>query len=342
MRKLGTKEELFEHGAAQMTADMPSVSAVSFHENALAGRATNALVLAGNLEGERKAVEAVECSGGRVVSTLSWHGAAARLGDQAVIEVLMIEAEGIETALVEPVLPRIDTLARATDARVVIAIGTDQIDLVTANLFGEHAQLLCSPTLSERVGALSLAGVGTGTRLNDVASDGEAERLRRLNDEVARIAQTLARLTRRESETAAPDRPAGIVGDRRSGYGAPPIDGDGEIDPQSIRQAIRARRLRDQYFEPGLFEDPAWDMLLDLFAAELEDRRVSVSSLCIAAAVAPTTALRWIGKMSEAGLLAREPDPFDRRRAFMALSVKAREGLRSYWNAMRKLGLAIA
>ena len=59
-------------------------------------------------------------------------------------------------------------------------------------------------------------------------------------------------------------------------------------------------------------------MLLDLYAAELEGAQVSVSSLCIAAAVAPTTALRWIGRMTEAGLFVRQPDPFDRRRAFLA------------------------
>lgn len=69
-------------------------------------------------------------------------------------------------------------------------------------------------------------------------------------------------------------------------------------------------------------------MLLDLYAAHLEGTQVSVSSLCIAAAVAPTTALRWIGKMTEAGLFTRQPDPVDRRRAFMVLTERALEGMR--------------
>jgi DNA-binding MarR family transcriptional regulator len=109
-----------------------------------------------------------------------------------------------------------------------------------------------------------------------------------------------------------------------------------------VRRAIRSRRLREQFFAAALIEDPGWDMLLDLFAAELEDRGVSVSSLCIAAAVAPTTALRWIGKMSEAGLFQRRPDPFDRRRAFMALTDQARVGMEQYCQAVRQAGLAIA
>ena len=111
---------------------------------------------------------------------------------------------------------------------------------------------------------------------------------------------------------------------------------DSAIAPTEIRRAIRARRLRDQFFGGGLFEDPAWDMLLDLFAAELEGNRVSVSSLCIAAGVAPTTALRWIARMTDMGLFVRHPDPVDRRRAFMTLSPRASEAMRAYLVAARK------
>ncbi len=123
---------------------------------------------------------------------------------------------------------------------------------------------------------------------------------------------------------------------------AAPGGGSTPVTATEIRQTIRGRRLRDQFFGHGLFEDPAWDMLLDLSAADLERARVSVSSLCIAAAVAPTTALRWISRMTEAGLFEREPDPFDRRRAFMRLSAKARDGMHEYWRAAKRAGTMIA
>ena len=113
------------------------------------------------------------------------------------------------------------------------------------------------------------------------------------------------------------------------------------VDAQEIRAAIRARRLRAQYFEAGLLEDPAWDMLLDLYAAQLERGRVSVSSLCIAAAVAPTTALRWIARMTDTGLFERRPDLLDRRRAFMVLSDRASEAMRGYILATRGADLRI-
>src|SRR3546814_4614981 len=64
-------------------------------------------------------------------------------------------------------------------------------------------------------------------------------------------------------------------------------------------------------------------MLLDLMAAHLSGQRVSVSSLCIAAAVPATTALRWIRALTAHGLFLRQADPSDGRRVFIALSDKA-------------------
>src|SRR3546814_8292219 len=86
---------------------------------------------------------------------------------------------------------------------------------------------------------------------------------------------------------------------------------------------LRLRRLRDRFFPGDLFADPAWDMLLDLMAAHLSGQRVSVSSLCIAAAVPATTALRWIRALTDHGLFLRQADPSDGHRVFIALSDKA-------------------
>jgi DNA-binding MarR family transcriptional regulator len=72
-------------------------------------------------------------------------------------------------------------------------------------------------------------------------------------------------------------------------------------------------------------------MLLDLAAARAEHLRVSVTSLCIASGVPPTTALRWIGQMIDAGLLQRISDDADRRRAFITLTDKAAEAMARYF-----------
>ena len=69
-------------------------------------------------------------------------------------------------------------------------------------------------------------------------------------------------------------------------------------------------------------------MLLDLMAARLEENRVAVSSLCIAAAVPATTALRWIKALTDRGLFVRVADPQDGRRVFIELSATSRAGAR--------------
>ena len=102
-------------------------------------------------------------------------------------------------------------------------------------------------------------------------------------------------------------------------------------DPRLVRRIIRQRQLRARFLDGDLFADPAWDRLLDLTAARAEHARVSVTSLCIASGVPPTTALRWIGQMTEAGLLERVEDETDRRRAFITLTDKASEAMARYF-----------
>ena len=106
-----------------------------------------------------------------------------------------------------------------------------------------------------------------------------------------------------------------------------PAEAHRPVTAARIRAHLRARRLRERFFHPELFADPAWDMLLDLGASRLEGRKVSVSSLCIAAAVPTTTALRWVKAMVDRGLFERESDPDDARRAFIHLSAEAAPAL---------------
>ena len=87
-----------------------------------------------------------------------------------------------------------------------------------------------------------------------------------------------------------------------------------------IRSIIKARASRRQIFGADLFADPAWDMLLELFALTCEGRRVSVSKLSHAAGVPGTTALRWIDKLETECLIVRSDDPHDARRVWVMLS----------------------
>lgn len=115
--------------------------------------------------------------------------------------------------------------------------------------------------------------------------------------------------------------------------GLPPGGAANDVgcDEAYIRCIARARLDRFRFFPSHLFADPGWDMLLDLFAAELGQQRVTVTSLCEASNVPTTTALRWIGLLEREGLVERKQDPLDARRFFVSLSPKAVKSLTQYF-----------
>ena len=111
----------------------------------------------------------------------------------------------------------------------------------------------------------------------------------------------------------------------------PTTQGGLRITEGLVRALIKVRRSRDRYFDSKLFGDPAWDMLLELYAAELGQRRVSITSLCIGSAVPPTTALRWIKALERKGLIRRTPDLRDARRVFVSLADETIQSMEQFF-----------
>jgi DNA-binding MarR family transcriptional regulator len=174
--------------------------------------------------------------------------------------------------------------------------------------------------------AIATTNHGMPLRLSDVASDRNAERLRQLSDEVSRIAATLARLS-----TGPSSAPAHV--EALPAADLPPLSAG------TVRAVLRARRLRTRFFPEELFADPAWDMLLDLLQAEISHLPVPVSSLCIAAAVPATTALRWLKTLVQQGVFIRRPDQRDGRRIFVELAPEASSALRRYFAEVGKVAV---
>lgn len=151
--------------------------------------------------------------------------------------------------------------------------------------------------------------------MSTFSAEGNADQLAQLSSEVSRIAGTLARLS---------NKPAPAIW---------PVGGEDAlpVSPEVVTSVIRARRLRARYFDEALFADPAWDIMLELLHAEIIHQRVSVSTLCSAAAVPATTALRWVKTMVQKGLLFREDDTHDARRVFIELAPETSTALRRYF-----------
>lgn len=199
-----------------------------------------------------------------------------------------------------------------------------------------NAHFLVDADDSEAVPILAgLFRQGKMDRVYDKDRPLEFGALHRISDELAAFARTLARIAEQDARdgTKVNDKPISFRPAPAGSFQPFPqkaVTQSLDIEPKAVRELIKLRRLRDRYFASDLFADPAWDILLDLMASRLEHHQVSVSSLCIAAAVPPTTALRWIAAMTESGMLVRQNDPNDARRVFIGLSSDTEATLRQY------------
>jgi hypothetical protein len=262
------------------------------------------------------------------------------LGEVVLVDCPAAEGQGLAA------LARLDVRAARSGAQLVISTTIDALDAVFACLDQSAPEILVDPARAERVLALGrVLARFPNLRLREL---GEEDRLMllRLTEQVGRIAERIERIEhaprgtirgdgatfRFESPAAAYSGPEnGEAGERLVRAARPPLP-----DPRLVRRIIRQRQLRARFFDGDLFADPAWDMLLDLTAARVEHTRVSVTSLCIASGVPPTTALRWIGQLTDAGLLQRVEDETDRRRAFIALTDKAADAMARYFAELGK------
>jgi DNA-binding MarR family transcriptional regulator len=278
------------------------------------------LIAADSPSAHERARRTVLASGLRAVEALDIEDAPARIQRQAAASALWIELDGEFGAPVDRLLDQVCHDIGHGRYFAIVSTQSQLIDPITAKIGGADIEVLIDADDGERAAALALAFAlrGEAILVHDVASDKNAVRLRQLSDEVSRIAATLARLSTGPTQAARPvetgkdsDAPA--------------------VSAETVRAVIRARRLRSRYFSEELFADPAWDMLLDLLQAEIAHLRVPVSSLCIAAAVPATTALRWLKAMTSEGLFLRRADPHDGRRVFVELAPETSRTLRRYF-----------
>ncbi|MEP6785066.1 MAG: hypothetical protein ABI898_04910 [Sphingomonadales bacterium] len=239
--------------------------------------------------------------------------AAAAIADRQSVSLVLVEFGTELSDLAGHLLDQLNEQARDGRTAVIVSCTPATLDPVAAYIGAPYATILCDPTPADRVMAIHAAIPGVG-RVAETDRDADARRLLQLADEVARIARTIVGVTADHAD-------GGIlaVRDNLTGYRAGPSRSV-PVAASDIRAMIRWRRRRDGLFGGELFADPAWDMILDLAAAQIEGSDVAISSLCIAAAVPATTALRWIKTLTDAAIFVRVADPNDRRRVYIRLA----------------------
>lgn len=154
-----------------------------------------------------------------------------------------------------------------------------------------------------------------------------------LQSEVATVAHAVMRIAERLDRIARNNQLPPQTGSVIDEPVIAPEDRDTMI--ACVRRLIRERKMREKFFADARFGEPAWDILLDLTLAWLEDHNVATSSVAIASGVPMSTAMRWVGEMVEAGLIDRWSDPNDGRRNFVQISRLSQTAMREYLTAVR-------
>ncbi|MEG3180868.1 MarR family transcriptional regulator [Sphingomonas sp. LT1P40] len=96
--------------------------------------------------------------------------------------------------------------------------------------------------------------------------------------------------------------------------------------PEVAGLLLKNRKARNKMF-PGLFTEPAWDILLSLAAMNPAKPDVQISAISYDAEVPPTTALRYLAMLETAGLVERSVHPADRRVVLVRLTSMGRQRL---------------
>ncbi len=103
---------------------------------------------------------------------------------------------------------------------------------------------------------------------------------------------------------------------------------------------LTGRRQRVTCFAGVRFNDPSWEMILELYVATREGRPLAVSQLCSLSGGSTTTALRHIENLEALGYISRETDITDRRRANVVM-LPALAAAAEQWLDLQRAALRI-
>jgi DNA-binding MarR family transcriptional regulator len=114
--------------------------------------------------------------------------------------------------------------------------------------------------------------------------------------------------------------------------GRPKATGRSELIAMATTLLAESKR-RSDYFNPVMFGEPAWEMLLVLYISNFEGWPQTIGKLVASIGVPQTTALRWIDYLEKERLISRDTHPQDRRTVIVEITEKGREKLDGYFRS---------
>lgn len=109
------------------------------------------------------------------------------------------------------------------------------------------------------------------------------------------------------------------------------LDGEGNDQRPALARYVEARRMRSMLFGHDLFADPAWDILLLLYQAELEGGGLTLEQMSETLRLSLSVVVGQVGVMERRGLLDEyRSSPSSRRRRAIRLSPLAVDAMASW------------
>ncbi|MDI1296430.1 MAG: ArsR family transcriptional regulator [bacterium] len=109
------------------------------------------------------------------------------------------------------------------------------------------------------------------------------------------------------------------------------LDGKGGEQLATLTRYVEARRVRAVLIGQNLFADPAWDILLLLYKAELEGQALTLEQLSETLRLSMSVTVGQVGVMERRGLLdEHQSSPNSRRRRSLCLSPLAVDAMSSW------------
>ena len=113
---------------------------------------------------------------------------------------------------------------------------------------------------------------------------------------------------------------------------------DGDL-AEFARQTLMGREQRSRYFDPVLFSNPAWDILLNLYVAAAEGRGLGVLDCCTTSALPQGVALYWLSYLKQEEMVIEVPAATRPRQTLIRLSDQTQKAMSAYLSSLICLGL---
>jgi len=109
-----------------------------------------------------------------------------------------------------------------------------------------------------------------------------------------------------------------------------PIDSDAH---SIARGLLKVRKARHKHLPEAAISEAGWGLLLALYSMDSDAGSCAERRLADIADVSPTTTLRWIQRLEDAGLVSKMSTPTDKRVVRVSLTDRGRNAMNRCFEA---------